>query len=113
VQVFLGEPLVLESGSVSKSSATLTAIATGLGTLQDDVTWWNASLFIDATYDGDLLVQAGCSWTYGREASAQYGEKYAGVQPYTTFGQFLVDVDPIYNGKWSPAYNPNDNRIRR
>ena len=33
--------------------------------------------FIDATYEGDLLAEAGVSWTVGREANAEYGETSA------------------------------------
>ncbi len=100
VEVFLNEPIVLEPGSVMKSGAAITSFATGLGSLDDAVTWWNASVFIDASYDGDLLVQAGCSWTYGRESRDTYNETYAGVQPFTSFGQFHVNVDPFFpNGE--------------
>jgi hypothetical protein len=38
-----------------------------------------ASVFIDATYYGDLLPIAGVSFTIGRESRAQYGESLAGV----------------------------------
>ena len=38
-----------------------------------------ASVFIDATYYGDLLPIAGASFTIGRESRAQYGESLAGV----------------------------------
>ncbi|MEO5802826.1 MAG: FAD-dependent oxidoreductase [Verrucomicrobiota bacterium] len=39
-----------------------------------------ARMFIDATYEGDLMALAGVSWTLGREANAQYGETVNGVQ---------------------------------
>jgi hypothetical protein len=38
-----------------------------------------ASVFVDATYYGDLLPVAGISFTLGRESRAQYGETLAGV----------------------------------
>ena len=38
-------------------------------------------VFADATYEGDLMAQAGVSYTWGRESSAQYGESLAGVRP--------------------------------
>jgi hypothetical protein len=38
-----------------------------------------ASVFIDATYAGDLLPLAGISWSIGRESRAQYNESLAGV----------------------------------
>lgn len=37
-------------------------------------------MFLDATYEGDLLAAAGVSYTYGREANSQYGETLNGVQ---------------------------------
>lgn len=40
-----------------------------------------AKVFIDASYEGDLLARAGVSYRVGREAAAEYGEPYAGVQP--------------------------------
>lgn len=37
-------------------------------------------MFIDATYEGDLMAAAGVSYHVGREANATYGEEYNGVQ---------------------------------
>jgi hypothetical protein len=37
-------------------------------------------MFIDATYEGDLMAAAGVSYHVGREANATYGEKWNGVQ---------------------------------
>ncbi|MBL9091995.1 MAG: FAD-dependent oxidoreductase [Planctomycetaceae bacterium] len=37
-------------------------------------------MFIDATYEGDLLATAGASYHVGREAAAKYGEQWNGVQ---------------------------------
>ena len=37
-------------------------------------------VFIDATYEGDLMAASGVSYTVGREASSTYGEKWNGVQ---------------------------------
>ncbi len=39
-----------------------------------------ASMFVDATYEGDLMAAAGVSYHVGREATSQYGEKWNGVQ---------------------------------
>ncbi|MDF1744249.1 MAG: FAD-dependent oxidoreductase [Gimesia sp.] len=38
-----------------------------------------ASIFIDASYAGDLLPLAGVSWVIGRESRSQYNESLAGV----------------------------------
>jgi hypothetical protein len=40
-----------------------------------------ARVFIDASYEGDLLAKAGVSFQIGREAADQYNEEHAGVQP--------------------------------
>src|SRR3954462_2469393 len=53
-----------------------------------------AKVFIDATYEGDLMAGAGVSYTVGREASAQYGEPLNGIRAKTPLHQFLVKVDP-------------------
>ena len=40
----------------------------------------SGSIFIDATYEGDLMAAAGVSYFVGREAAAVYNESYNGVQ---------------------------------
>jgi hypothetical protein len=37
-------------------------------------------MFIDASYEGDLLAAAGVSFTVGREANTTYGETVSGIQ---------------------------------
>jgi hypothetical protein len=39
-----------------------------------------AKMFIDATYEGDLMAAAGVDYHVGREANNVYGEKWNGVQ---------------------------------
>ena len=39
-----------------------------------------AGMFIDATYEGDLMAAAGVSYHVGREANRVYGEEHNGVQ---------------------------------
>lgn len=41
---------------------------------------FKGKMFIDATYEGDLMAAAGVSYTYGRESNKQYGETLNGVQ---------------------------------
>jgi hypothetical protein len=55
---------------------------------------YTARMFADCTYEGDLMAQAGVTYTWGRESSAQYGESLAGVRSETPFHQFLVDLTP-------------------
>ena len=41
---------------------------------------YEGKVFIDATYEGDLMAAAGVSYHVGREANSVYGEKWNGVQ---------------------------------
>jgi hypothetical protein len=53
-----------------------------------------ASMFIDAGYEGDLMAAARVSYTVGRESVAKYNESLNGIRPVTPKHQFLVPVDP-------------------
>lgn len=51
--------------------------------------------FIDATYEGDLMAQAGVPYHVGREANKTYGETLNGIQvSHAKSHQFIKDVDP-------------------
>ncbi len=63
---------------------------------------FRASMFIDASYEGDLMAKAGVAYTVGRESNAQYGETLNGVRASTPKHQFRVDVDP-YRKPGDPA----------
>jgi hypothetical protein len=52
-----------------------------------------AKMFIDCSYEGDLMAKAGVSYTVGREANSQYNETYNGVQLLGKH-QFPDGVDP-------------------
>jgi hypothetical protein len=41
---------------------------------------YKGSMFIDATYEGDLLAAAGVDYHVGREANSVYGEEHNGIQ---------------------------------
>jgi FAD dependent oxidoreductase len=49
-------------------------------------------IFADCSYEGDLMAQAGVSYTWGREGTDQYGESLAGIREKTPYHQFLFDV---------------------
>ncbi len=56
---------------------------------------FRGKVFIDATYEGDLLALAGVSYTVGREANATHGETLNGVQvANSVHHQFRPKVDP-------------------
>ena len=59
--------------SVTLDAARLTILHTTEGAFR-------ARVFIDATYEGDLLAMAGVSWTIGREGRREFDESYAGKQ---------------------------------
>ncbi len=41
---------------------------------------FSAAIFIDGTYEGDLMANAGVTWTIGREGRSEFGESLAGKQ---------------------------------
>ena len=56
---------------------------------------YKAKMFIDATYEGDLVALAAVSYTVGREANAAYSETLNGVQTKNAIHhQFIKPVDP-------------------
>jgi hypothetical protein len=59
---------------VVKTGARITAI------VMEDGTRYTGRMFIDATYEGDLMAKAGVKYTTGREANSLYDEKYNGVE---------------------------------
>lgn len=52
-----------------------------------------AGMFIDASYEGDLMALAGVSYTVGREGNARYEESLNGAQ-ISHSHQFTEPVDP-------------------
>src|SRR5262249_22707268 len=52
-------------------------------------------MFIDASYEGDLMARAKVSYIIGREAGAQYGESLAGIRPEPATGlDRKLKIDP-------------------
>lgn len=63
--------------------------------LTDDGSVYSGRMYIDASYEGDLLAAAGVSYTVGRESNDVYGETLNGVQKArATHHQFTHPVDP-------------------
>lgn len=87
VPVYFGERLDLRRG-VTKRRGRITSLRMESGAR------FRAAMFIDATYEGDLMAKAGVSFTVGREANARYGETLNGIRAETPKHQFLVAVDP-------------------
>jgi hypothetical protein len=56
---------------------------------------FEGKIFIDATYEGDLLPGAGVSFTTGRESNATYNETVSGIQTKGAVKNQLPDgIDP-------------------
>lgn len=56
---------------------------------------FRAKMFIDASYEGDLMASAGVTYHVGREANVTYGETLNGIRAETPKHQFTVPVDPF------------------
>jgi hypothetical protein len=88
LEIVRGERLNRESG-VKKEAGRVVSITMESGRV------FYGKMFIDATYEGDLMAAAGVAYTVGREANAQYGETLNGVQTAQgKFHQFVKGVDP-------------------
>lgn len=56
-----------------------------------------AKIYIDASYDGELMARSGVSNRIGRESTMDYGESLAGVRPYdniTPISPFIIPDNP-------------------
>lgn len=73
IDVYRDEWLDRESGVVKNGSQIVSITSLSGHT-------YHGKMFIDATYEGDLMAAAGVSYHVGREANSVYGEKWNGVQ---------------------------------
>ena len=74
---------------VAKTDGRITSLRTLSGKT------YRGRMFIDATYEGDLMAAAGVSYTFGREANAAFGETLNGIQlAHAKSHQFAGKVDP-------------------
>ena len=95
LKVIHNERLNRETG-VKKEGARIVSI-----TMESGRTF-AGKMFIDATYEGDLLAAADVRYTVGREANATYGETLNGVQTrMAKHHNFVAGVDP-YRVKGDP-----------
>lgn len=62
------------AGGVNQTGPTIHSIRTTQGDI------YRASIFIDATYEGDLMAVAGVRYVTGREANNVYGETIDGIE---------------------------------
>ncbi|WP_316777700.1 FAD-dependent oxidoreductase [Pedobacter antarcticus] len=93
--VYRGEWLDRENGVIMKDGY-INSITTLSGKK------FIAKVFIDATYEGDLMAAAKVSFHIGREANSQYGEQWNGVET----GVF--QHDHYFKSKIDPYLIPGD-----
>ncbi|WP_428667383.1 FAD-dependent oxidoreductase [Runella sp.] len=72
--VYRNEWLDRSAKGVTKQSGGITSFKTLSGNV------YQGKMFIDATYEGDLMAAAGVKYHVGREANSVYGERSNGVQ---------------------------------
>jgi hypothetical protein len=102
VKVLYGRRLK-EKGGVKKKGSRIVEIATENGEV------FRAKVFLDCTYEGDLMAFAGVSFTWGRESVEQYEESFAGVRPVDKYHYHIFPF-PVSaygkDGKLLPEINP-------
>jgi len=89
ITVYRDEWLDREKGVVKKDGEIIS-----IQTLSGKI--FNGKIFIDATYEGDLMAASGVKYTFGREANSEYNETWNGVQKgvYHHGHYFKDNVDP-------------------
>lgn len=92
-----GVDVVLDCGPVTAqcSDGVIEAVVTGDGARHP------AGVFVDASYEGDLLALAGVPYAVGREGRERYGESHAGRRP---MGPGKHNFPPFL----SPFRNPDE-----
>jgi hypothetical protein len=89
IAVVFGERLDLKAG-VTKTGGRIVSIRMESGRV------FAGKMFIDATYEGDVMAKAGVPYHVGREANRTYGETINGIQvAHATKHQFIKNVDPF------------------
>ena len=97
VPVLLGARLDCGSGGVSIADKRIAEIRT------EDGRVFKANVYVDSTYEGDLMAASGVDYVVGREGNGVYGETINGVQcEKAIHHQFGVGVDP-YVVRGDPA----------
>jgi hypothetical protein len=87
VKVVRGARLA-DANAVTKEGAVVKSVTTVGG----DVI--SGKVFIDATFEGDLLAASGVTCVVGREGNAKYGETLNGIVVNTRHSQFEKNIDP-------------------
>lgn len=90
ITIYRDEWLDRSANGVRKTGNAIRSFRTLSGTV------YEGKMFIDATYEGDLMAAAGVRYHVGREANSVYGETHNGVQVgvFHHGHHFKTDVSP-------------------
>lgn len=120
ISIYRDEWLNRENG-VTKESGKITAFTTLSGKT------FKGKIFIDATYEGDLMASAGISYHVGRESNDTYGEQWNGVQtgvlhhghwfkakisPYKIPDDPSSGLLPLISAEHPGEYGQGDNKVQ-
>ncbi len=121
IPVFRNEWLDRTKGGVTKSNRRITGFRTQSGKV------FTGRMFVDTTYEGDLLATAGIDYHVGREANTVYDETWNGIQvgilhhkhwfqtsvdPYVTPGDPTSGVLPLVSTADPGIRGDGDHRIQ-
>ena len=95
LEIVRGEFLDRKPGGVVRNGSRIVAIKTLSGKT------FRGKMFVDATYEGDLMAAAGVSYTIGREANSAYGETISGIER-------ALSKNHQFNKGVSPYVKPGD-----
>ncbi|MFY9253066.1 MAG: FAD-dependent oxidoreductase [Fuerstiella sp.] len=97
------DQMAAESGVVILRGARLKSVqkqaARIVELLTEDGRHVTAKMFIDATYEGDLMAAAEVSYTLMREGNAKYGEQYNGIHYTQKYEPRAGHQQPGTNGR--------------
>ena len=87
------------------AEALLSSMLDGVDVRLGDDELPDASVYVDASYEGDLLPRFGVPYAVGRESRDRYGETWAGRQPAYRPGKhnFPVLLDPFVGDALVPG----------
>lgn len=119
VKVIYNEKLSLTKKPIIKNGAIQSV------TMENGNTY-SAKMFIDATYEGDLMAKVGVTYTVGRESNSQYGETKNGVlvspkfygigpksiDPYIKEGDSTSGLLPFIEPKLHKNIGEGDNKTQ-
>jgi len=121
IPVYRDEWLDRSASGIRKKGNQIQSFRTLSGTV------YQGGMFIDATYEGDLMAAAGVRYHVGREPNSQYGERWNGVQtdvihhghsfkmavsPYKVPGDPKSGLLPEISAEDPGEYGSGDNKIQ-